>query len=53
MDMPQRLIAQEPRICTYETYEDRPLLVNEVRVLTEYASVKMGVSFVQEGGHEA
>lgn len=52
MDMPQRLIAQEPRICTYETYEDRPLLV-KVRVLIEYAAPKLNVSFVQEGGHQA
>jgi hypothetical protein len=40
--MPQRLIAKEPRVCTYESYEDIPLKVNEVRVQTEYASPKHG-----------
>jgi threonine dehydrogenase-like Zn-dependent dehydrogenase len=40
--MPQRLIAKEPRVCTYESYEDIPLRVNEVRVQTEYASPKHG-----------
>ncbi|NHN28857.1 hypothetical protein [Paenibacillus agricola] len=31
--MRQRHIAKEPRICTYENYDKRPLKVNEVRVM--------------------